>query len=321
MPKQSYSATEAARALGISVDTLRRWDRDGKIEVGRDAANRRVVAAAEVERLHGPHGDETLSARNRFRGVVRSVELDGLLAKVEIDVTEPARVVAIVTRESVEELGLKAGMSAAGVVKSTSVMVERAMTPSLDRRRRSLRRQQADSRSRAPGRFPGRRPAATDDELAFANFGAASELLLKDYYAQVQAAKLYKGALAGAFARAGFAAGEHVVALSNLLVDSGQTAPLVEDFEFAWPTATFKTRKAAATAGLSIVDALLGAYLTAAATSPTQSVRVLFSSLAASLGEQRSTLLLARGRTAVGNSFPAAVDLETASAAVERYLG
>ena len=125
MPKQNYSATEAARALGISVDTLRRWDRDGKITVERDAANRRVVAADEVERLRGPHGDETLSARNRFRGVVRSVEIDGLLAKVEIDVTEPARVVAIVTRESVEELGLKAGMSAAGVVKSTSVMVER----------------------------------------------------------------------------------------------------------------------------------------------------------------------------------------------------
>ena len=72
-----------------------------------------------------PHGDETLSARNRFRGVVRSVEVDGLLARIEIDVTEPSRVVAIVTRESVDELGLKAGMSAAGVVKSTSVMVER----------------------------------------------------------------------------------------------------------------------------------------------------------------------------------------------------
>ena len=89
------------------------------------AANRRVVPVAEVERLRAPHGDETLSARNRFRGVVRSVELDGLLARVEIDVTEPSRVVAIVTRESVDELGLKAGMSAAGVVKSTSVMVER----------------------------------------------------------------------------------------------------------------------------------------------------------------------------------------------------
>jgi molybdopterin-binding protein len=118
------TAAAAARALGISVDTLRRWDRNGKIRVERDSANRRVVPASEVERLQGRVGDETLSARNRFRGVVRSVEVDGLLARVEIDVTEPSRVVAIVTRESVEELGLKAGMSAAGVVKSTSVMVE-----------------------------------------------------------------------------------------------------------------------------------------------------------------------------------------------------
>ena len=125
MPRQTLSAAEAARALGISVDTLRRWDRDGKIRVERDSANRRVVAASEVERLRGRVGDETLSARNRFRGIVRSVEVDGLLARIEIDVTEPSRVVAIVTRESVDELGLKAGMSAAGVVKSTSVMVER----------------------------------------------------------------------------------------------------------------------------------------------------------------------------------------------------
>ena len=125
MPRQTYSAAEAARALGISVDTLRRWDRDGKLRVERDAANRRVVPGSEVERLRGPVGHETISARNRFRGVVRSVEVDGLLARVEIDVTEPARLVAIVTRESVEELGLKAGASAAGVVKATSVMVER----------------------------------------------------------------------------------------------------------------------------------------------------------------------------------------------------
>jgi molybdopterin-binding protein len=119
MPRQALSAAEAARALGISVETLRRWDRDGKIRVERDSANRRVVPASEVERLRGPVGEESLSARNRFRGV------DGLIARVEIDVTEPARVVAIVTRESVEELGLRAGMSAAGVVKSTSVMVEK----------------------------------------------------------------------------------------------------------------------------------------------------------------------------------------------------
>ena len=125
MPRQNFSAAEAARALGISVDTLRRWDRDGKIRVERDSANRRVVPASEVERLRGPLGVETLSARNRFRGIVRSVELDGLLARIEIDVTEPSRVVAIVTRESAEELQLKPGMSAAGVVKSTSVMVER----------------------------------------------------------------------------------------------------------------------------------------------------------------------------------------------------
>jgi molybdopterin-binding protein len=125
MPKQYYTAAEAARALGVSLDTLRRWDGAGKIRVERDAANRRMVSAAEVERLRGSEGSEELSARNRFRGVVRSVEVDALLAKVEIDVTEPARVVAIITRESAEQLGLKPGMSAAGIVKATSVMVER----------------------------------------------------------------------------------------------------------------------------------------------------------------------------------------------------
>jgi molybdopterin-binding protein len=125
MPRQIYTAAEAARALGISLDTLRRWDRAGRIRVERDTANRRVVAPAEVERLRGASGHETLSARNRFRGIVRSVEVDGLLARVEIDVTEPSRIVAIVTRESADELGLKRGMSAAGVVKATSVMIER----------------------------------------------------------------------------------------------------------------------------------------------------------------------------------------------------
>ena len=125
MPRRSLSAAEAARALGISLDTLRRWDRAGKIRVERDAANRRVVDASEIERLRGPEGSEQLSARNHLRGVVRSVEVEGLLARVEIDVTEPARVVAIITRESVEELRLEPGVSAAGVVKATSVMVER----------------------------------------------------------------------------------------------------------------------------------------------------------------------------------------------------
>ena len=125
MPKQDLSAAEAARALGISLDTLRRWDKAGKIRTERDSANRRVVPAREVERLTGGETSEHFSARNRFRGVVRAVTVEGLLAQVEIDVTEPARVVAIITRESAEQLDLKPGMSAAGVVKATSVMVER----------------------------------------------------------------------------------------------------------------------------------------------------------------------------------------------------
>ena len=124
MDDRTLSAGEAARALGISLDTLRRWDRQGRIRVERDSANRRLVPAAEVERLLGRerHG---LSARNRFRGVVREVKVEGLLAQVELDVTEPSRLVAVITRESAEELGLKPGMSAAAVVKATSVMIDR----------------------------------------------------------------------------------------------------------------------------------------------------------------------------------------------------
>src|SRR5215204_798586 len=126
MPRQreSYTASEAARALGISLDTLRRWDRAGRIRTQRDEANRRLVPASEVRRLRGGAGEE-LSARNRFRGVVRAVEIDGFLARVELDVTAPARVVAIITREAAEELELSPGRGATAVVKSTSVMVER----------------------------------------------------------------------------------------------------------------------------------------------------------------------------------------------------
>lgn len=118
------TATEAARRLGISLDTLRRWDRTGRIETTRDAANRRLVSDTEVARLLDaePHA---LSARNRFRGVVASVRVDGLLAQVELDVTAPTRLVAIVTRDSVDALGLRVGDAATGIVKSTSVMVER----------------------------------------------------------------------------------------------------------------------------------------------------------------------------------------------------
>jgi molybdopterin-binding protein len=121
---RTYTASEAAHALGISLDTLRRWDRDGRIRVTRDSANRRLVSAREIERLRGG-GEQTLSARNRLEGVVREVKIEGLLAQVELEVTRGARLVAMITRESAESLGLVPGMTAKAVVKATSVMVER----------------------------------------------------------------------------------------------------------------------------------------------------------------------------------------------------
>ena len=120
---------EAARALGVSVDTVRRWDRAGKLRTVRDGQNRRRVPAAEVERLRGGEGRHRtgtqLSARNRFEGTVRSVEVDGVMALVEI-AAGPFLVTAAVTRDSVEELGLAAGVPAVATVKATSVMVEAA---------------------------------------------------------------------------------------------------------------------------------------------------------------------------------------------------
>ena len=121
---QLLSAGEAARRLGISLDTLRRWDRAGRIRTERDAANRRVVPLGEVERLRGGAALGSLSARNRFRGVVREVRVEGLLAQVEIE-AGPFRVVSVVTREAVEELELEPGMTATAVVKATSVLLER----------------------------------------------------------------------------------------------------------------------------------------------------------------------------------------------------
>jgi molybdopterin-binding protein len=124
MPRQrTYSASEAAAALGISVDTLRRWDRSGRIRTRRDAANRRTVTAGEIARLRGSEAHE-LSARNRFQGIVREIKGEGLLAQVELE-AGPFRVVAVVTREAVEELGLEPGRTATAIVKATSVMLER----------------------------------------------------------------------------------------------------------------------------------------------------------------------------------------------------
>jgi molybdopterin-binding protein len=124
MPKQTYTAGEAARRLGISIDTLRRWDRQGRIRTHRDRANRRVVTASEVERLRGGSLHHDLSARNRLTGTVREVKIEGLLAQIELD-AGPYRIVSVITREAAEQLALEPGDPATAVVKATSIMVER----------------------------------------------------------------------------------------------------------------------------------------------------------------------------------------------------
>jgi molybdopterin-binding protein len=120
---------EAARAIGVSADTLRRWERAGRLQTVRDRANRRRVPRGEIERLtrrpERRRVGDSLSARNRFPGVVRSVEVDGVMAIVEIE-AGPHRIVAAVTRDAVEELQLAPGVAATAAVKATSVMVERA---------------------------------------------------------------------------------------------------------------------------------------------------------------------------------------------------
>jgi molybdopterin-binding protein len=124
MAKQLYTASEAASALGISLDTLRRWDKAGRIEVQRDAGNRRVVTAAEIDRVRGDGAGRQISARNRFRGIVTEVKTDGLMAQVEMVVSDPVRLVAVVTRDAAEELGLRKGMATTAIVKATNVIVQ-----------------------------------------------------------------------------------------------------------------------------------------------------------------------------------------------------
>jgi molybdopterin-binding protein len=128
VPPSDLSIGEAARAIGVSADTLRRWERAGKLRTRRDSANRRRVPRREIERLtrrprRAPTG-AALSARNRFPGIVRSVDADGVMALVEIE-AGPHRITAVVTRDAVDELALAPGVPATATVKATSVMVER----------------------------------------------------------------------------------------------------------------------------------------------------------------------------------------------------
>ena len=125
---QTMPLGEAAKALGVSADTLRRWDAAGRIRTTRNDRNQRRVPSSEVTRLSArPERQRTgdaVSARNRFPGTVLSVEVDGIMALVEIQ-AGPHRITSVVTRDAVEELGLAPGVPATAMVKSTSVMIER----------------------------------------------------------------------------------------------------------------------------------------------------------------------------------------------------
>jgi len=115
----------AATALGVSIDTLRRWERAGRVTFQR-VNGRRVLGADELARLlreRAGAGGRT-SARNRLQGVVVAVERDGVMAKVDL-ACGPFRIVSLMSREAADDLGLEPGVSAAAVVKATTVVVER----------------------------------------------------------------------------------------------------------------------------------------------------------------------------------------------------
>lgn len=143
MPTQRGDRTEgpvrigrAAELLGVSAETLRRWELDGRLRTTRSAGGQRMVDLAEVRRLRARSGRSRRpivahSARNRFEGVVTRVERDRVAAVVEV-LAGPHRLVSLVTAEAVDELGLAPGQEVVCVVKATNVMIE---VPARDARR------------------------------------------------------------------------------------------------------------------------------------------------------------------------------------------
>ena len=123
---------QAAELLGVSPDTLRRWEADGRLATHRSAGGQRLVALVEVRRLlaerrsaaiASPRPTSRGSARNRFPGIVTRVERDGLVGLVEI-LAGPHRIVSLMTAEAVDEMDLHEGDDAIAVVKATNVIVE-----------------------------------------------------------------------------------------------------------------------------------------------------------------------------------------------------
>jgi molybdopterin-binding protein len=121
---------QAAEMLGVSVDTIRRWEADGRLSTVRSGGGQRLVAIADVTRLLAERrrtgSDRPIvaqSARNRFPGIVTRIEKDRVAAVVEV-LAGPHRVVSLMTAEAVDELGLRVGDEAVCVVKATNVVVE-----------------------------------------------------------------------------------------------------------------------------------------------------------------------------------------------------
>jgi molybdopterin-binding protein len=121
-----YRIGDAAALLGVRIETLRRWEREGTLRTRRTSGGQRVIPADEIARLLTERRAKTKvevgSARNRFPGVITQVKRDGLAATVEIQ-AGPHRVLAFITREAADEMDLQAGMSAVATVKATSVMI------------------------------------------------------------------------------------------------------------------------------------------------------------------------------------------------------
>jgi len=122
--------SEAARFLGVSDDTVRRWLDNGTLNGQKDKQGRLVVDGIELAALskaqsslpQDPAGVES-SARNRFVGLVTNVIMDKVMAQVELQ-CGPFRVVSLMSSEAVRELKLEPGSVATAVVKSTNVIIE-----------------------------------------------------------------------------------------------------------------------------------------------------------------------------------------------------